>query len=550
MAAARTEHQNSMGAALRGVALELSPYVFAIGAFAAGALVLVSAATPAMPNRVRLLESITEHFVIELSHFAASVVGLLLMLVGSGLWRRRQGAFWMAEILAIVGAILSITKGLEFAYALGLSIFAALLLPCRAAFDRPSRLFTSRPGSIWLTATTAAVASSGALGFFAFRNVAYTDELWWTFVAEADASRFLRAGVAVAGLTLAVAIITLFSSPLQWRGRPKPQDIDDAKAAIEAADAAPADGGLALVGDKDLLFSESRRTFIAFRVRGFRWIAMGDPVGLESERAALMWRFAELADQAGAQPVFYRTGPESLPIIAGMGYVIRQVGEAAIVDVAAFSLTGKAQQNLRTARNRCEAEGAAFEMLPPGSASPLATDLRAVSDAWLTNQAGGEKGFTMGRFDLRYLDQTPLAVVRREGRIIAFANVLTSGGRATIDLMRYADGAPPGVMDYLFVKLIEWCKAEGISEFSLGVAPLSGLENRRLAPLFARLGALIFTEGGALYGFEGLRTYKAKFASAWRPMYIAGRPGTIMPLALLDVALLTSGGWRGLLAKG
>jgi phosphatidylglycerol lysyltransferase len=81
------------------------------------------------------------------------------------------------------------------------------------------------------------------------------------------------------------------------------------------------------------------------------------------------------------------------------------------------------------------------------------------------------------------------------------------------------------------------------------MAPLSGLENRRLAPLFARIGALVFAEGGALYGFEGLRQYKAKFATWWRPAYIAGRPGTIMPLALLDVALLTSGGWRKLYAR-
>lgn len=155
----------------------------------------------------------------------------------------------------------------------------------------------------------------------------------------------------------------------------------------------------------------------------------------------------------------------------------------------------------------------------------------------------------MGRFDLAYLDQTPLGLVRQNGRIVAFANVLVAGGRATIDLMRYLEEAPPGVMDYLFVNLIEWARDQGVGEFSLGMAPLSGLENRRLAPLFARIGALVFAEGGARYGFEGLRTYKAKFAHEWRPLYIAGRPGTIMPLALLDVALLTSGGWRGLVAR-
>lgn len=548
MASAKTEHRNSIWAALRGVAFELSPYVFAIVAFAAGGLVLTSAATPAITERLRALEEVTPLFIIEFSHFAASIVGVMLMLVGSGLWGRRQGAFWLALVLLLVGATVSLTKGLEYEYAVMLVLIAGLLWPCRAAFDRPSRIFSSRPGAIWIAATVAAVASAGELGFFAYRNVAYTDQLWWSFLRDGDASRFLRAGVAVAALTLAAAMITLFSAPPQWRGHPSDQDLADAKTAIEEAEVAPVDAGLALVGDKDLLFSESRKSFISFRIRGTRWIAMSDPVGLESERQELMWKFAELADKAGASPVFYRASGDLLPTLAGMGYVIRQTGEAAIVDTKAFTLQGRSQQNLRTARNRCEAEGASFEFAPAGSAHDLAVALKAVSDAWLKRQAGGEKQFSMGSFDVAYLDRTPLGLVRQNGQIIAFANILVAGGRATIDLMRYADNAPPGVMDYLFVKLIEWAKDNDICEFSLGMAPLSGLENRRLAPLFARLGALIFAEGGALYGFEGLRAYKAKFASTWRPMYIAGRPGAILPLALLDVALLTSGGWRGLVS--
>src|SRR5678815_1361210 len=144
---------------------------------------------------------------------------------------------------------------------------------------------------------------------------------------------------------------------------------------------------------------------------------MGDPVGLAEERQELMWKFAELADRAGALPVFYRASSELLPILAAMGYVIRQVGEAAIVDVAAFSLRGKSQQNLRTARNRCEAEGAVFELRPAGSAGAIARDLKQVSDAWLQRQAGGEKGFSMGRFDVPYLNRTPIGLVHKGGRI-------------------------------------------------------------------------------------------------------------------------------------
>ncbi len=140
-----------------------------------------------------------------------------------------------------------------------------------------------------------------------------------------------------------------------------------------------------------------------------------------------------------------------------------------------------------------------------------------------------------------------MAVVREGGRIVAFANLLTSPDEAAVDLMRHRPDAPHGVMDYLFIRCAQWAKAEGLASFDLGMAPLAGLEDRRIAPVFARVGALVFEEGGALYGFQGLRSYKGKFGPDWRSRFIAAPVSTPLPLALLDVALLTSGGWLGML---
>ena len=100
-------------------------------------------------------------------------------------------------------------------------------------------------------------------------------------------------------------------------------------------------------------------------------------------------------------------------------------------------------------------------------------------------------------------------------------------------------------MDYLFIRAIQWAGQAGYVGFDLGMAPLAGLEDRRGAPVFGRVGALVFEEGGALYGFQGLRAYKSKFAPDWRPRFIAAPASTPLALALLDVALLTSGGWAG-----
>ena len=543
----RPAHVPGLIRRLLGLTYELTPQIFAVLAFGAGALMLLSAVTPEFDDRLRRLTGVVSPILIDLSHFVGSIAGFLLLMLSAGLWRRRRGAYWAALAVLGIGAVFSVLKGLDWQQAADLVIVAALLAPCRSAFNRRSRLSEPlRPS--WLLLLTAVVASMLWLGFFAYRDVDYSDELWWRFISDRQASGFLRAGLVLAILTLVVAGRSLLSSPgAHSHGPASPADIARARGALAAADSATPEAWLAMLGDKALMFSPSGASFLAYRVRGRRWIAMGEPAGLRVERRELLWSFAEMADSYGGAAVFYSVGEEVLGDLATMGLAVRKVGETAVIDTAAFSLEGRSKQNLRTAVNRAEREGAAFEVLPPGSATAVADELKAVSDAWLAMHEGTEKAFSLGRFDVAYLDLTPLAVVREGGRIVAFANLLTAPDEAAVDLMRHHPDAPNGVMDYLFVRCAQWAKDQGLASFDLGMAPLAGLEDRRIAPVFARVGALVFDEGGALYGFQGLRSYKAKFAPDWRPRFIAAPVSTPLPLALLDVALLTSGGWLGML---
>ncbi len=543
----RPKHASGLIRRLLGLAYELTPQIFAIVAFVAGALMLVTAVTPEFDDRLRRLTGVVSPILIDLSHFVASIAGFLLLLLSAGLWRRRRGAYWAALLVLATGAVFSILKGLDWQQAINLVMVAALLAPCRSAFNRRSRLSEPlRPS--WLLLLTAVVAAMLWLGFFAYRDVAYSDELWWRFLSDRQASGFLRAGLVLAILTLVVAGRSLLSSPgAHNHGPASAADIERATAALKAADSATPEAWLAMLGDKALMFSPSGSSFLAYRVRGRRWITMGEPAGLKSERRELLWSFAEMADSYGGAAVFYSVSEDILGDLATMGLAVRKVGETAVIEADKFSIEGKGKQNLRTAVNRAEREGSSFEVLPPGAAGPIADELREISDAWLAMHEGSEKSFSMGRFDAAYLDLTPLAVVREGGRIVAFANLLTSPDEAAVDLMRHRPDAPHGVMDYLFIRCAQWAKAEGLASFDLGMAPLAGLEDRRIAPVFARVGALVFEEGGALYGFQGLRSYKGKFGPDWRSRFIAAPVSTPLPLALLDVALLTSGGWLGML---
>ena len=67
------------------------------------------------------------------------------------------------------------------------------------------------------------------------------------------------------------------------------------------------------------------------------------------------------------------------------------------------------------------------------------------------------------------------------------------------------------------------------------MAPLAGLEERPLAPLWHRAGALVFRHGRHLYGFEGLRQYKQKFDPEWSPRYLACPSGLVLAEVLVSI---------------
>jgi phosphatidylglycerol lysyltransferase len=195
---------------------------------------------------------------------------------------------------------------------------------------------------------------------------------------------------------------------------------------------------------------------------------------------------------------------------------------------------------LRQTRNRFEKEGFSFEIVARDNLAGLLPTLKVISDEWLAEKQASEKGFSLGYFDETYLQRFPCAVVRSQGEVLAFANVWLAGGNEefSIDLMRYRPGGPRGLMDYLFVELLLWGRTQGYHWFNLGMAPLSGIESRQLAPLWNKFAALLFRHGDRFYGFEGLRDYKDKFDPVWTPKYLAARGGLALPRILADVTTL------------
>ena len=104
-------------------------------------------------------------------------------------------------------------------------------------------------------------------------------------------------------------------------------------------------------------------------------------------------------------------------------------------------------------------------------------------------------------------------------------------------------------MAALFVHLMLWGQQQAYQWFNLGMAPLSGLEESPLAPLWNRIASFLFEHGEAFYNFQGLRAYKEKFHPAWAPRYLVYPGGLALPRIVADVAALVAGSYRRILLR-
>lgn len=523
--------------------------ILAVLVFLSGVVLLFSGATPEIDTRLEHMGFLLPHRLIDASHFGASLIGVLCLLLAQGLRRRLSAAWMLTMILLLTGALLSLLKGFDWEEASLLVMTAALLSIFRRSFYRPSRLLELPFSPFYVLASASVVGASIWLLLFAYQDVPYSNQLWWQFTLDADAPRGLRAALGSAVVLVIVSLTWLLRTARPTIHLPNAEEIQRAAKILQASD--QPDGGLALTGDKALLFHPKDEAFLMYARRGRSLVALYDPIGPTQQRAEMIWQFRDLCDFHHARPVFYQVRAENLPFYMDIGLTAIKLGEEARVDLRKFDLEakGKEMKDLRYTWNRGSRDGLSLEVYEPGQA-PL-EELRVISDAWLTGKNVREKGFSLGRFSDEYLSHFRIAIVHFEGKPVAFSNLLEthSSELASLDLMRAHPQAPKLTMEFMMVGLIQHYKNKGYARFSLGMVPLSGLQPRRGAPLTQRLGSMVFRRGEQLYNFQGLRRFKDKFQPDWEPRYMAVPAGLDPLVALADTAALIAGGLTGLVKR-
>ena len=492
-----------LGARTAAIGAVVAPRILAVATFAGGAILLFSGATPAVAARLSWLGAFVPSPLLEASHFLGSVIGVVLLLLSRAVARRIDAA-WNFSVAGLgAGIAVSLLKGGDYEEAAVLAVLFAGLLAARRTFDRKAALFDVPLSAPWFAGIVGVVAASIFLGIFAFRHVAYAHELWWQFALEGDAPRFLRASVG-AGVTILAFGVRYLLKPAPPALR-LPGDGDLVEAGRVIARQPSVYPNLALLGDKALLWNADRSGFVMYGVHGGTWVALHDPVVPPASAPALVRMFLNLVDKHGGVPVFYEIGPALPAPLCRRGLHPRQDRRGSAGAVGSLHARRRRTQGVAGDDEPPRERAPDFRMLPGTEVRTRLGELRRISDDWLQQKAAAEKGFSLGFFDPAYLERFPLAVLERDGRVEVFANLWRGAGRQqlSVDLARYRAGAPSCAMEGLFLHVMQWGREHGYAQFSLGVAPLSGLEPTTLGPPWSPVARLRVHARRTLLPFPG-----------------------------------------------
>ena len=369
------------------------------------------------------------------------------------------------------------------------------------------------------------------LGLFAFKHVECSQDLWWQFELEGNASRFLRGSVGAASVVLLFALARLIGHAPHEVEPPSEDDLETAGRVIAAQDSTfPY---LVYLEDKALIFDERREAFIMYGVQGRTWVALGDPVGPPERVPELIRLFIARCDDYGGTPVFYEVGTKCLHHYADFGLTFVKVGEEARVDLRRFTLDGPRGARFRQLVRRLEKDGGIFRVLPP----------TRCADGWRNCAQCPTIGCDRGRWpkrasrsDVSIRNMWPgfrppsSSADDASRRLRHVAGPSRSGGLRRSDASSprcpaQRDGGALHASDDLG-------QSRGYRWFVIGMAPMSGFEQSPVAPLWSRAGRLLYEHGTPLYNFQGLRAFKSKFDPVWESRYLVYPGG----LALLRIA--------------
>jgi phosphatidylglycerol lysyltransferase len=286
--------------------------------------------------------------------------------------------------------------------------------------------------------------------------------------------------------------------------------------------------------DKLYFFDKTGEAGLAYHVVRGVALVVGNPFGSSKRFSALLKSFDDLCFVNDWLPAFIHVDERLEATYKKLGYRLQKIGEEAVLDLPKFEAnqTGKSGKYFREIRNRFTKRDFRVEVVQPPHSQDIINRLREISDQWLGKPGRAERGFMLGYFNVEYLQQCTLVLLRDEAQQIqAFMNLVPTfeSETANYDLLRAGEHAPGNANDFMVLRLIDHLLASGKTTLNLGLSPLAGLDDPMDSDektIIDTALRFLYSNGDRFYSFSGLQKFKDKYGPDWQPRYIA-YPGGI-----------------------
>lgn len=290
-----------------------------------------------------------------------------------------------------------------------------------------------------------------------------------------------------------------------------------------------AEANLLRQGEKSILHSPKGNSGLIISQRGQSLIALGDPIS-NDDTASLIAGFKHKAQSQNRIPFLYKTGARTAAEARRIGMHVSPVCKEAWLSPCAFDLAKSNHRQLRRKLRKAEKHGLSIKSLEHHDNLHFTLqNMTRVAQNWAQNH-GGERGFSMGTYDPRYVQTQRCFLAYCDEQLVGFATFSTVEAEWTLDLMRYENGCPDGTMYALIYAAIQTAAREGIPRLSLASTPWTP---HKTALLPVRKMWKAFSDK---FGGTGLTQFKASFDPNWETLYMAAPNRIGLILGAFDVA--------------
>ncbi|MEU1176298.1 phosphatidylglycerol lysyltransferase domain-containing protein [Streptomyces sp. NPDC005820] len=313
-------------------------------------------------------------------------------------------------------------------------------------------------------------------------------------------------------------------------------------------------GYFALRREKSVCWSPTGKAAVAYRVVGGVSLASGDPLGDPEAWPGAIEPWLAEARAHGWIPAVMGAGEEAGTVYARHGLDALELGDEAIVDVAEFTLEGRAMRTVRQAHNRVRRAGYTVrvrrhEDIP---ADEMAYLLRRADD-W--RDGATERGFSMalGRLgDPQDGRCVMLECTDAHGDLRALLSFVPWGPHGlSLDLMRRDRDSDNGLMEFMVIELLRRASEIRITQVSLNFAMFRSVFERgaRLgAGPVLRLWRSLLTFFSRWWQIESLYRANAKYRPIWEPRFLLFEKSADLPR--IGLASARAEGFLGARAPG